>query len=29
LGIPKEILIGDRIGDTCFDGGTRPVPYEP
>jgi len=29
LGIPKEILIGDRIGATCFEGGTRPVPYEP
>lgn len=29
LGIPKEILVGDRIGATCFDGGTRPVPYEP
>jgi len=29
LGIPKEILVGSRIGDTCFDDGTRPVPYEP
>jgi hypothetical protein len=29
LGIPKEILVGDRIGTTCFDDGTRPVPYEP
>jgi hypothetical protein len=29
LGIPKEILVGGRIGDTCFDDRTRPVPYEP
>ena len=29
LGIPKEILVGDRIGDTCYDDKTRPVPYEP
>ena len=29
LGIPQEILVGSRIGDTCFDDRTRPVPYEP
>ena len=28
-GIPREILIGDSIGDTCFDEETREVPYRP
>jgi hypothetical protein len=29
LAIPKEILTGDAIGDTCYDADTKPVPYDP